>query len=172
MTKRILFFTAGKVPTVAEQAQIDALNAMTVPGYSVGVRNGAESAVYSDDNLEPCDFVAGTIPTAYNAKTDYGVAHASRPVKFSLHAAAVTLAVSATLQLQALKAGGVDVSALTLADVTGVSTTYASSDVAKATVDAAGIVTGVAAGAVTITATHTYATGKTIAATIALTVTA
>lgn len=171
MTKRILFFTAGKVPTVAEQAQIDALNAMTSPGFSVGVRNSAENAVFGS-GIETCDFVAGTIPTAYNAKTNYGEAHSDRPCKFSLLPATASAAVLATQQLQALKANGNDISALTLADVTAVSTTYASSDATKATVSAGGLVTGVAAGTATITATHTYASGKTITATSVITVTA
>lgn len=171
MTKKILFFTAGTVATVAEQAQIDALNALNAPGFTVGVRNAAQNASFGS-GIESCDFVAGTIPTAYNAKTNYGEAHASRPVKFALLPATHSLAVSATKQLQALKATGNDVSALTLADVTAVSTTYASSDAAKATVSAGGLVTGVAAGTTTITATHTYATGKTITATAAITVTA
>jgi len=169
MTKKILFFIAGKVPTGAEQAQIDALNALTTPGYSIGVRNGAENASFGY-GIEACDFVAGTIPTAYNAKTNYGEANTARPSKFSLLPATANVAALATQQLQALKANGVDISALTLADVTAVTTTYASSDAAKATVSAGGLVTGVAAGTATITATHTYATGKTITATAVITV--
>lgn len=171
MTKKLLFFIAGTVPTVAEQAQIDALNALTTPGYSVGVRSALHNSTYTP-NLEACDFVAGTIPTAYNAKTNYGEANAARPVKFALLPATHSFAVSATKQLQALKATGNDVSALTLADVTAVTTTYASSDAAKATVSAGGLITGVAAGSTTITATHTYTSGKTITATSVITVTA
>lgn len=169
MTKKILFFTAGTKATTAEQAQIDALNALNAPGFTVGVRNSAENASFGS-GIEACDFVAGTIPTAYNAKTNYGEAHASRPVKFALLPATANVAALATQQLQALKATGNDVSALTLADVTAVSTTYASSDAAKATVSAGGLVTGVAAGSTTITATHTYASGKTITATSVITV--
>jgi len=169
--KKILFFVAGKVPTADEAAQIAALNALTSPGYSVGVRNAAENALYGS-GIEPCDLVAGSIPTAYNAKLDYGVAHADRPAKFALLPATASVAAAATKQLQALKANGNDISALTLADVTAVSTTYASSDATKATVSAGGLVTGVAAGETTITATHTYASGKTITATSVITVTA
>lgn len=170
MTKKILFFTAAAVPTEAEQAQIDALNALTAPGFSVGVRNSQQSASYGS-GIESCDFVAGTIPTAFNAKTNYGEANAARPVAFSLLPGTHSMAAAATKQLQALKATGNDVSALTLADVTAVSTTYATSDEAKATVSAGGLVTGVAAGTATITATHTYTSGKTITATAAITVT-
>lgn len=171
MTKKIIFFTAAAVPTEAEQAQIDALNAMTVPGYNVAVRNGSQSASYGY-GIEASDFVAGTIPTAFNAVANYGEANAARPVKLSLLPATHSLAAAATKQLQVLKANGADISALTLADVTAVTTTYASSDEAKATVSAGGLVTGVAAGTATITATHTYTTGKTITATAAITVTA
>lgn len=171
MTKKIIFFTAGVVPTEAEQAQIDALNALSAPGYNVAVRNSTQSASFGS-GIEACDFVAGTIPTAFNAKTNYGEANAARPVNFSLLPAVHSLAALATKQLQALKANGTDISALTLADVTAVTTTYASSDATKATVSAGGLVTAVAAGTATITATHTYASGKTITATAAITVTA
>jgi uncharacterized protein YjdB len=170
-TKKILFFTAGIGATSAEQLQIDALNALTSPGYSVGVRSAVASGSYGH-GIESCDFVAGTIPTAFNAKTNYGEPNALRPVKFALLPATHTLAAVETKQLQALKANGTDVSALTLADVTAVTTTYASSNEAKATVSGGGLVTGVAAGTATITATHTYTTGKTITATTVVTVTA
>lgn len=169
MTKKILFFTAGTKATTAEQAQIDALNALNAPGFTVGVRNSAENASFGY-GIEECDFVAGTIPTAYNAKTNYGEPHADRPVKFALLPITANVEALATRQLQALKATGNDVSALTLADVTAISTSYASSNAAKATVSAGGLVTGVAAGSSTITATHTYTSGKTITATSVITV--
>lgn len=171
MTKKILFFTAGPVPTAGEQAQIDALNALNAPGYTVGVRNALQSGSYGH-GIESCDLVAGTIPTAFNAKPNHGEAHASRPAKLALLPATHSMAAAATKQMQVLKATGNDVSALTLADVTAVSTTYTSSNEAKATVDSAGIVTAVAAGTATITATHTYTSGKTTTATAVITVTA
>ena len=170
MTKKILFFTAGPVPTVDEQAQIDALNAMHAVGFNVGVRNTLSSGLYGY-GIEASDFVAGTIPTAYNAVSNYGVAHASRPCKISLLPAAPSVAALATQQMQVLKATGNDVTALTLADVTATSTTYASGTPATATVHAStGVVTGVAAGTTVITATHTYTSGKTITATATVTV--
>lgn len=169
MTKKILFFTAGTLATAGELAQIAALNAMAVPGYEVGVRNSQASGSFGA-GIEDCDLVAGTIPTAFNAKTDFGEAHASRPAEFALLPATHELAAAATKQLQALKATGVDVSDLTLADVTAVTTTYASDDTDVATVSAGGLVTGVAAGEATITATHTYTAGKTITAETVITV--
>lgn len=57
MAKRILFFTAGITPTSGELAAIAKLN-------------GAANTKYGETNrLVPCDFVAGTVPTIYNAKT-------------------------------------------------------------------------------------------------------
>lgn len=171
MTKKILFFTAGRVATEAEAAQITALNALNAPGFIVGVRNAAENALYGH-GIETCDFVAGTIPTAYNAKPNYGVADATRPCKLDLLPNAHSMAVAETKQLQCLKANGNDVSTLSLADVTAVTTTYASATPAKATVSAGGLVTGVAAGTSVITATHTYADGKTVTASMTVTITA
>lgn len=82
-----------------------------------------------------------------------------------------TVSVGGTLQLVAVKADlNEDTDAVTLTNITAVDTTYASSNEAKATVDSAGIVTGVEAGSATITATHTYAEGLTQIATRAVTV--
>jgi hypothetical protein len=169
MTQRVLYFTAADIPTAGELTDIAALQALTTPGYSVGVRSGARDTTYTP-NLETCDLVAGTIPTAYNAKTLYGFVDALRPVNFNIWPKTVALTVAATKQLVAAKITGVAIDALTATDVTAVTTTYASSDATKATVSAGGLITGVAAGTTTITATHTYATGKTITATSAVTV--
>lgn len=169
MTKKILFFTAGPVPTVAEQAQIDALNAKTKAGFEVGVRNALESGSYGA-GIEACDLVAGTIPTAFNGKTNYGTADALRPALLSILPNPVAITGTGTKQLQVLKVMGDDVSALTVTDVTATSTTYSSSATNRATVNSAGLVTGVSAGTSVITATHTYTTGKTLTATVTVTV--
>ncbi len=171
MTKRVLYFTAGPVPTVTEAGQIAALVALGVPGYTVGVRSALLSGNYGA-GIEASDYVAGTIPTAFNAVPNYGVPDVLRPAKLKLLSAtgSFTVAVLGTAQLQAISVVGADISALTVADVTAVTTTYASSAPLKATVDANGLVTGVAAGTTTITATHTYAVGKTITATAVITV--
>lgn len=70
MAKRILFFTAGITPTSGELAAIAKLNAAADKPYEVTVLNGAANTKYGETNrLVPCDFVAGTVPTIYNAKT-------------------------------------------------------------------------------------------------------
>ncbi len=68
-TKKVIFFTAGKTATAGEIADIAKLNAVAEAQYSVSVMNGAADTKYGETNrLAPCDFVAGTIPTVYNAK--------------------------------------------------------------------------------------------------------
>lgn len=70
MAKRILFFTAGITPTSGELAAIAKLNTAADKPYEVTVMNGAANTKYGETNrLVPCDFVAGTVPTIYNAKT-------------------------------------------------------------------------------------------------------
>lgn len=63
MTAKVLYFTAGQAATTDEQAEIDALNAAARP-YDIQLRSAAASSLYGE-KLEDCDFVAGTIPTAY-----------------------------------------------------------------------------------------------------------
>lgn len=69
MAQKVLYFTAGANPTAGELAHIAALNGVSVPQYETVVINGAEidGDEYGTDRLIPCDFVAGTIPEAYNA---------------------------------------------------------------------------------------------------------
>lgn len=168
MTQKILFFTAGQTPTTAELAQIAALNALTTGGYEVGVRVKGASHSYGN-GIEACDIVAGDIPTAYNAKPDYGYAHADRPTAMFALPATANVAAAATQQLQVLAVDGPTISALTISDETA-TVTYASDDEGVATVDTNGLVTGVAAGTCTITATYTYDTDKTATATAEITV--
>jgi len=170
MTQKILFFTAGQTPTAAELAQIAALNALTTPGYEVGVRFADASHSYGN-GIESADLVAGDIPTAYNAVTDYGYPHADRPT--ALQCLPTTASVAnggGTQQLQVLAVDGADVSALAITDETG-NCTFASDDEATATVSAGGLITGVAAGTCTVTATYTYDTDKEVTATVAVTTT-
>ncbi len=61
--KKILFFLAGKTAT---QAEIDAFQELLDGQFTVQVRNGEDNATFSN-NLEQCDFVAGTVPTEYGA---------------------------------------------------------------------------------------------------------
>lgn len=67
-TQRIIYFTAGITATAGELADIAALNAAAEAPYEVIVANGAANAKYGETNrLIPTDYVAGTIPTIYNA---------------------------------------------------------------------------------------------------------
>lgn len=86
MTKKIIYFTAAANVTPAEQADIDALNALTVPAYSLKVANAAvlpNLGMMPNPDPEPdpedpeivpilmaCDFVAGTIPADYSGKDE------------------------------------------------------------------------------------------------------
>lgn len=66
MAQKVLYFTAGQQPTEGELADIAALNAASLPQYETLVVNGAVTAEYGEDRLIPCDFVAGSIPEAYD----------------------------------------------------------------------------------------------------------
>lgn len=167
--KKIIYFLAGATPTVAELADIAELNTRTSAGYSLSVRNGAESASYGY-GLEAVDLVAGTIPTAFNAKAVYGSISASKPAAFSLSPATAAIVGTGTKQLTPISVVGKTIDSL-VASVPASGVVYASSDETKATVNASGLITGVAAGQATITATYTYATGKTITATCICTMT-
>jgi len=170
-TKKIIYFTAGPTPTATELSEIAVLNDKTLPGFDIKVKNGAGDNSYGY-GIEASDFVAGTIPTAYNAVTDYGKIDTARPALFAIWPKAGAVAAAAgTLQLHPSKILGNDVSSLVATDQL-VDVTYVSGTPAKATVDVDGLVTGAAGGTgvVTITGTYTYASGKTITATSAITV--
>lgn len=64
---KVIFFTADNVPTTDEIAAINKLNAAAVAPYDIAVRNTKVSADYGA-GPEACDFVAGTVPVAFNAK--------------------------------------------------------------------------------------------------------
>lgn len=63
--KRIIYFQAEPVATTEELAEIAAINAFSVNPYQVLVMNGSASTAYGAGNIT-ADYVAGTIPTAYN----------------------------------------------------------------------------------------------------------
>ena len=65
MTAKIIYFTAGDVPTSGELADIAALNAFC-DGYSLTVSNGAVAPNLGADVLDDADFVAGTVPALYD----------------------------------------------------------------------------------------------------------
>ncbi|QBZ71752.1 hypothetical protein [Pseudomonas phage KP1] len=69
-SKKVIYFTAGPTATVDELAAIAKLNSAAEKPYEVTVMNGSQNTKYGETNrLAPCDFVAGTVPTIYNAKT-------------------------------------------------------------------------------------------------------
>ena len=167
--KKIIYFTAGYVATSTELGEIAALKELNGSGYSIAIRNGADNASYGA-GIEACDFVAGTVPTAFNGKTNWGSIDTLRPSLFQLYPKTKTLAALATEALTPIAITGRTLDALVAAiPATGVA--YASSVPGKATVDAStGVVTAVATGATVITATYTYTSGKTVTATCAITV--
>src|SRR4051812_49423805 len=71
MAQKVLYFTAGPIPTDDEAEAIADLNAASQAQYVTEVVNGAAitGSEYGASRLIPCDLVAGTVPSAYNAKT-------------------------------------------------------------------------------------------------------
>lgn len=61
---KIIYFTAGRIPTTNEKNEIAALNALAVAPFEVVVRSAADSLAYGAGN-EACDYAAGTPPEAY-----------------------------------------------------------------------------------------------------------
>lgn len=171
----VLFFTASAIPTDAEVAQIGRLETVF---QNVRVRNGA--APVADfkygDNLETFDFLAGTnIPTVFSeveGAVTIAVPSAVNPDQFKIFPAAITIDASNldVQQLAAIKAV-ITNGLAAMSDVTTDATVaWVSSDPTKATVGAAtGILTAVAAGATTVTATLTAATPVTAGAIAAAT---
>jgi hypothetical protein len=157
--RKILFFTAGIIPTATEQeiaAQIDG---------AVYFRNGAAAGLgaYGSGKLEDADGFAGTVPAAYTtAIANYPAGNVDPGIELkpeALYIAPGTAGVSGTgtLQLRVVKTEvDPDNGVMSQADVTA-ACTYVSSDPTKATVNAStGLVTGVAAGTTTITASYDY----------------
>jgi len=66
MAQRITFFTAGRVATVDELAEIEAIKTAIEPAFVMVVRNGEASPNYGA-GPEPTDYVAGDVPAAYPA---------------------------------------------------------------------------------------------------------
>lgn len=70
MAQKILYFTAGPVPTGPEAAEIAALQTLTQAFFEVKVRSAAQSPNYGDSTItgaEACDFLAGSPPSAPGA---------------------------------------------------------------------------------------------------------
>lgn len=62
---KIIYFTAGDLPTTQEKAEIAALNALAVAPFEVVVRSAARSLAFGAGN-EAADFKDGTPPSSYN----------------------------------------------------------------------------------------------------------
>jgi hypothetical protein len=60
-TKKVLYFTADKVPTTGELADLTKLNAAALPGYDIQVRN-TDISTNIGHGVESADYVAGTVP--------------------------------------------------------------------------------------------------------------
>lgn len=74
MTEKIVYFTAGTVPTGDELSDIAALNAAAAAKYKVIVMNSKIGESVNPDN-RTADFVAGTVPAVapWNALTVFDV---------------------------------------------------------------------------------------------------
>jgi hypothetical protein len=146
--KKVLYFIAGTVPTVTEASEITALENQMRVSASVQVRSKLQDDTYANGGLEGCDAVAAhsdAVPTAYS-----GVALAATLLNYATLVAPATAAFSSgNPQLYCVACDG-----KTMTNVT-TSATWTSSDTGKATVGAStGILTKVAAGTTTITATY------------------
>lgn len=165
----VLFFTATALPTVAELAQVSRLETVF---QNVKVRNGAAPAadLKFGDNLEAFDFLAGTnIPAAYSSvegAVTNAVPSAVNPDHFKVFPAVLSLDASNVdvSQLAAVKAV-ITNGLATMTDLAAdASVVWTNSDDTKATVGGDGLVTAVAAGSTTVTATLTAGTPVTAGA--------
>lgn len=181
--KKCLYFTAAALATTLELADVVRLEHR---GYVVGVRNGALAAASYKfgTRLEAADAIAciqgGTIPSVFtDAIADYpdgdvtmGVLAKPEAIKL-ISPASLTFAHTLTKQLVCVKADLAEdeTEGVTLTDVTlgSAGTTYVSGTPGTCTVSADGLLTGVAGGTSLITATHTYASGKTVTASVTVT---
>src|SRR5688572_14434940 len=86
---KVIYFTAGPVPTTNEKADIAALNAFAVAPFEVAVRNALQVGA-SGAEQEDADYVAvvsgGTIPEAYDDAETYPVFDPAAPPASSLPA--------------------------------------------------------------------------------------
>jgi hypothetical protein len=82
---KVIYFTAGNVPTVNEASEISTLR--SYPGVELAVRNAADMGVVG--SLEPADYVAGynngaAIPDGYDDTDDYPLTSAANPPRPTL----------------------------------------------------------------------------------------
>lgn len=65
MAQKIIFFTAGAVPTEDEADAIAEIEEAIASASSSVVRNAAASAQYGEDRNEPADYIAGNPPDTF-----------------------------------------------------------------------------------------------------------
>lgn len=82
---KVLYFTAGPIPTTQEKADIAALNAFAVAPFDIGVRN-ALAVGASGVSVEAADYVAGTPPAPYDDDQVYPLFDPENPPAGSLPA--------------------------------------------------------------------------------------
>lgn len=78
MAQRIVYFTAGRVATTQEKADIAEIAAVVDPQFSLSVFNAEASPNYGAGIAE-ADYVAGTIPTPYSDAEVYPVFNPDNP---------------------------------------------------------------------------------------------
>lgn len=71
---KIIYFTAGRIPTTNEKNAIAALNALAVAPFEVAVRSAADSLAYGAGN-EAADYKAGSPPASYAATPVFDIAN-------------------------------------------------------------------------------------------------
>lgn len=150
-TQKVLFFCALNIPTPAEQSSIDTLNNRY---GSVGVR---AANIPLNGSLEPADGLSGTIPAAYTAAiASYPLGVITPTAMNEMKDAVVvpataSIAALATTQLKAIISEIVGSDIVMSEKTSGAGITWVSATPAAATVNASGLVTGVAAGSSVIT---------------------
>lgn len=69
--QKIGFFTAGKVATPEELAEIAQIREDIAPKYDLVVMNGTANPNYGEGRPLPVDLVAGTVPGVYSEVPEY-----------------------------------------------------------------------------------------------------
>lgn len=103
---KVIYFTAGKLPTTQEKADIAALNALAVAPFEIAVRSAVDSLAFGAGN-EEADYVSGTVPAAYDDEEEFPVFDVDNPPAGALPA---TMAIVADGQEFAATGGTVTLS--------------------------------------------------------------
>jgi hypothetical protein len=179
VTKKVLYFIAGDVPTTSELADIAYLDSRALPVYAVGVRNAAKQTAFTSPespdtaSLESADYAASAsaganIPAAYSGVPVLSIPQGGTGLQLVIGPAALSFAHTALSQMSAftIDANG------NVTDVTAdAGMVWSSGTTGHMTVGAGtGVLTGVAAGTSVITATLTKS-GHTVVATETVTAT-